>query len=111
MNVDNIRTKLVRGRTKDGKSKVTIALKGKKHTYLAIVEGRENAETGEVTIENLCVHKKGDIYNELYIYKDGEFVAEIEEQTDEEEINAVAVTTAEEVEEVVSKEEKDSIAN
>ena len=107
MNVANLRTSLVRGRTKNGKSKITIALTGKKHTYLAIVEGREDPETGEVVIENLSVHKKGDMNNELYIYKGGKLVAGIEDQVEVKEIRDIGVAIAEEVEEVISTEEKE----
>ena len=104
--MEDLRTNLVRGRTKNGKSKITIALKGKKHTYLVIVEGREDSETGEVTIENLSIHKKGDLSNELYIYKNGELVAEMEKELEEKNGEEVIVT-AEEVEEVPSTTEKD----
>lgn len=107
MNVANLRTNLARGRTKNGKSKITISLKGKKHTYLAVVEGRADPETGEVIIENLSVHKKGDLKNELYIYKDGEFVAGIESKVEVKRVSDMAVATAEEVKEVVSTEEKE----
>ena len=107
MNVANLRTNLARGRTKNGKSKITISLKGKKHTYLAVVEGRADPETGEVIIENLSVHKKGDLKSELYIYKDGEFVAGIESKVEVKRVSDMAVATAEEVKEVVSTEEKE----
>ena len=90
-----IRCLLARGREKDGKHKITLLLKGKKHKYLAIVEGREDQTTGEVTIENLSIHKKTDLKHELYIYQDGKLVAELEkdgeEQEEQEEIVEVEV--------------------
>lgn len=99
-----IRCLLARGKEKDGKHKITLLLKGKKHKYLAIVEGRENPVTGEVTIENLSIHKKTDVKHELYIYEDGKLVAELEkdggDEEEEEEIVEVEVVDVEQMEQM-----------